>query len=143
MAWCYSVEKQLPEPMMTPSTDACHQVSRPVQNSKQKSITEILYGSHSIICYGPTDNTSAFMKVIARFQLLTVNRWWWRATWRYVVSLSHSEPFGPVQVMTCAPETGTSNYIPQYLWGVITCACPWYLIRALSYYCDMMLSQEF
>ena len=22
---------------------------------------------------------------------------------------------------------GTSNYIPQYLWDVITCPCPWYL----------------
>ena len=22
----------------------------------------------------------------------------------------------------------TSNYIPQYLWDVITCCCPWYLL---------------
>ena len=102
-----------------------------IKFSKQNSIIEILYVSHSIICYGPTDNKSALMKAIARFQLLTVNRWWWRATWRYVVSLSHSEP---VQVMTCAPAVGTSNYIPQYLWGVITCACPWCLIRCISVY---------
>ena len=25
-------------------------------------------------------------------------------------------------------RAGTSNYIPQYLWNVITCPCPWYLI---------------
>ena len=25
-------------------------------------------------------------------------------------------------------KAGTSNYIPQYLWGVITCLCPWYLL---------------
>ena len=24
-------------------------------------------------------------------------------------------------------RTGTSNYIPQHLWDVITCPCPWYL----------------
>ena len=27
-------------------------------------------------------------------------------------------------------RAGTSNYIPQYLWGVITCPCPWYLLPA-------------
>ena len=31
---------------------------------------------------------------------------------------------------SCAPEAGTSNYIPQTLWAVITCPCPWYLILA-------------
>ena len=25
---------------------------------------------------------------------------------------------------------GTSNYAPQYLWDVITCPCPWYLLPA-------------
>ena len=25
-------------------------------------------------------------------------------------------------------RAGTSNYIPQILWDVITCPCPWYLI---------------
>ena len=25
-------------------------------------------------------------------------------------------------------RTGASNYIPQYLWDVITCPCPWYLL---------------
>ena len=25
---------------------------------------------------------------------------------------------------------GTSNYIPQYLWDVITCPFPWYLLAA-------------
>ena len=25
-------------------------------------------------------------------------------------------------------RTGTSNYTPQYLWGVITCLRPWYLL---------------
>ena len=28
--------------------------------------------------------------------------------------------------------TGTSNYIPQILWDVITCPCPWYLLLALK-----------
>ena len=23
---------------------------------------------------------------------------------------------------------GRSNYIPQYLWDLITCPCPWYLV---------------
>ena len=27
-------------------------------------------------------------------------------------------------------KVGTSNYIPQYLWDVITCPCPWYLLLA-------------
>ena len=27
-------------------------------------------------------------------------------------------------------RAGTSNYIPQYLWDVITCPCPWYLLLA-------------
>ena len=27
-------------------------------------------------------------------------------------------------------RTRTSNYIPQYLWDVITCRCPWYLLLA-------------
>ena len=27
-------------------------------------------------------------------------------------------------------RAGTSNYIPQYLWDVITCPCPWYLLQA-------------
>ena len=27
-------------------------------------------------------------------------------------------------------RAGTSNYIPQYLWDVITCPCPWYLFLA-------------
>ena len=25
-------------------------------------------------------------------------------------------------------RAGTCNYIPQILWGVITCPCPWYLV---------------
>ena len=28
------------------------------------------------------------------------------------------------------PRAGTSNYIPQILWDVITCPCPWYLLLA-------------
>ena len=27
-------------------------------------------------------------------------------------------------------RVGTSNYIPQILWDVITCPCPWYLLLA-------------
>ena len=27
-------------------------------------------------------------------------------------------------------KAGTSNYIPQYLWDVITCPCPWFLVLA-------------
>ena len=30
-------------------------------------------------------------------------------------------------------RTGTSNYIPQYLWDVITCPCPWYLLQVQKY----------
>ena len=29
------------------------------------------------------------------------------------------------------PGAGTSNYIPQYLWDVITYSCPWYQIYVL------------
>ena len=32
------------------------------------------------------------------------------------------------QLRSVVPEAGTSNYIPQYLWDVITCLCPWYLL---------------
>ena len=27
-------------------------------------------------------------------------------------------------------RAGTSNYIPQYMWDVMTCVCPWYLLLA-------------
>ena len=27
-------------------------------------------------------------------------------------------------------RAGTSDYIPQYLWDVITCPCPWHLLQA-------------
>ena len=27
-------------------------------------------------------------------------------------------------------RAGTNNYTPQYVWGVITCPCPWYLLLA-------------
>ena len=27
-------------------------------------------------------------------------------------------------------RAGTSNYIPHYLWDVITCPCPWYMLLA-------------
>ena len=32
-------------------------------------------------------------------------------------------------------RAGTSNYIPQYLWDVITCPCPWYLLLAQHSWC--------
>ena len=32
-------------------------------------------------------------------------------------------------------RAGTSNYIPQYLCDVITCPCPWYLLRSSIYDC--------
>ena len=35
-------------------------------------------------------------------------------------------------------RAGTNNYIPQYLWGVITCPCPWYLLLAHKSACRMM-----
>ena len=31
-----------------------------------------------------------------------------------------------------------SNYIPQYLWDVITCRCPWYLLRLKSPYMTLL-----
>ena len=29
-------------------------------------------------------------------------------------------------VLEAGIKAGTSNYIPQYMWDVITCPCPWY-----------------
>ena len=31
-------------------------------------------------------------------------------------------------------RAGTSNYIPQYLWDIITCPCPWYLLLAHNFW---------
>ena len=31
-------------------------------------------------------------------------------------------------------RAGTSNYIPQYLWDVITCTWPWYLLQAQHFW---------
>ena len=38
----------------------------------------------------------------------------------------------PLDLKIIVPElrAWTSNYIPQYLWDVITCPCPWYLLLA-------------
>ena len=32
-------------------------------------------------------------------------------------------------------RAGTSNHIPQILWDVITCPCPWYLLLAHKFTC--------
>ena len=40
-------------------------------------------------------------------------------------------------------RVGTSNYIPQYLWDVITCPCPWYLLLAQhSPYMDICIRSK-
>ena len=39
--------------------------------------------------------------------------------------------FYPIWRLVCQKQVsraGTSNYIPQHLWDVITCLCPWYLL---------------
>ena len=41
-------------------------------------------------------------------------------------------------------RAGRSNYIPQYLWNVIICPCPWYLLLAQhstlhTWFCTMLL----
>ena len=33
-------------------------------------------------------------------------------------------------------RTETNNYIPQFLWDVITCPWPWYLLPAQHYWYD-------
>ena len=58
-------------------------------------------------------------------------------TMSWILSNSHSFRYIKVlEVVSCyaayyhrGPESrsGTSNYIPQILWDVITCPCPWYL----------------
>ena len=48
----------------------------------------------------------------------------------------HSKSTGGTQMnwgVLCQKQVsraGTSNYIPQILWDVITCPCPWYLLLA-------------
>ena len=48
-----------------------------------------------------------------------LNQWWPR-------SLMH---IWGVLYQKQVSRAGTSNYIPQYLWDVITCPCPWYLLH--------------
>ena len=40
-------------------------------------------------------------------------------------------------VLEAGSRAGTSNDIPQILWDVITCPCPWYLLVALHSYFAM------
>ena len=47
-----------------------------------------------------------------------------------------------VTIMMCGPvwqrqvsRFGTSNYIPQILWDVITCTCPWWPTRSYDITC--------
>ena len=67
----------------------------------------------------------------------TVNIWYSIHTNRWSVNSPHKGqltrkmfPFG--DVIMVAPEAAikgrTSNYIPQILWDVISCLCPWYLL---------------
>ena len=52
-----------------------------------------------------------------------------------LTSMDNTAPYNGTQTpqnwgLMCQKQisrTGTSNYIPQYLWDVITCPCPWYL----------------
>ena len=37
-----------------------------------------------------------------------------------------------------ASRAGTSNYIPQYLWDVITCPCAWYMLLAQHSWFDCL-----
>ena len=39
-------------------------------------------------------------------------------------------------------RAGTSNYIPQYLWDVITCPCLWYLLQAQQSWNDVYHSMS-
>ena len=46
---------------------------------------------------------------------------------------AHPIPWDVLYIWVCQTQVsrvGTSNYIPQNLWGVITCPCPWYLFLA-------------
>ena len=55
----------------------------------------------------------------------------YRFVWRMDVNVTHG--IGVSNLIWCVlcqkqvSRAGTSNYIPHYLWDVITCPCPWYL----------------
>ena len=63
--------------------------------------------------------------------------------WRIIIKCTKYKKSGCIFCLMCCtsfsaqccdiwgvllPKAGTSNYIPQYLWDVITCPCPWYLL---------------
>ena len=54
--------------------------------------------------------------------------------WKYMM--------GSVSGVLCQKQVsraGTSNYIPQKLWDVITCPCPWYLLLAQHSWVSMVM----
>ena len=51
---------------------------------------------------------------------------WWSEAGTIIVT----GPYWGLECQKQVSRTGTSNYIPQYLWDVITCPCPWYLLLA-------------
>ena len=59
-----------------------------------------------------------------------IARWFW-INWGLLVLVSG------VLCQKHVSRTGTNNYIPHYLWDVITCPCPWYLLMAHSFYVAM------
>ena len=53
--------------------------------------------------------------------------WWLRWELGIVTRSYHDRIWGRVW-QNQVSRAGTSNYIPQILWDVITCPCPWYLL---------------
>ena len=54
---------------------------------------------------------------------------WWcvdKTEWKYTIHPMRSGVLCPKKVS----RARTSNYIPQILWDVITCPCPWYMLLA-------------
>ena len=54
-----------------------------------------------------------------------------------IIPIGDRLSYGRNDVKIVAPEistkAGSKNYIPLYLWDVITCPCPWYLPLALKF----------
>ena len=85
--------------------------------------------------------------ILARYCIFVTRYWIFRGNknvWRYrkVRLLRHIREkrggyFTPMGLLphVALSRAGISNYIPQYLWDVITCPCPWYLllVRKSSY----------
>ena len=57
-----------------------------------------------------------------RKEILVSLSWWW------MYALVNWLIIARVLCQKQISRSGTSNYIPQILWDVITCPCPWYLL---------------